>query len=51
MIIGVDLGSTNIRVALYDINMELVDHESLPVSYIREKGGRGILMQISTVLT
>lgn len=38
MYIGVDLGSTNIKAAIYDENMTLVDRQSLPVSYIREKG-------------
>ncbi len=38
MYIGVDLGSTNIKAAVYDENMNLVDRQSLPVSYIREQG-------------
>jgi len=36
--IGVDLGSTNIKVALYDRQMKLVDRQSYPVNYIRENG-------------
>lgn len=38
MYIGVDLGSTNLKAALYDENMVLVDMQSLPVTYIRENG-------------
>ena len=36
--IGVDLGSTNIKVALYTQDMQLVDRQSKPVDYIRENG-------------
>ena len=36
--IGVDLGSTNIKVAIYTNDMQLVDRQSIPVEYIREKG-------------
>jgi len=36
--IGVDLGSTNIKVALYTQEMKLVDRQSYPVNYIRENG-------------
>lgn len=36
--IGVDLGSTNIKVAIYTEKMELVDRQSNPVNYIRENG-------------
>lgn len=36
--IGVDLGSTNIKVALYTEKMGLVDRRSYPVEYIREGG-------------
>ena len=36
--IGVDLGSTNIEVALYTQEMKLVDRQSYPVDYIRENG-------------
>ena len=36
--IGVDLGSTNIKVAIYTKKMELVDRQSNPVNYIRENG-------------
>ena len=36
--IGVDLGSTNIKVALYNQQMQLVDRQSYPVNYIRENG-------------
>ena len=38
MYLGIDLGSTNIKAALYDKNMELRDRRSIPVSYIREFG-------------
>ena len=36
--IGVDLGSTNIKVAVYTKQMKLVDRQSYPVNYIRENG-------------
>ena len=36
--IGVDLGSTNIKVAIYTDKMELIDRQSVPVNYIRENG-------------
>ena len=36
--IGVDLGSTNIKVAIYTQDMALVDRQSYPVDYIRENG-------------
>ena len=36
--IGVDLGSTNIKVAIYSKAMKLVDRQSYPVDYIRENG-------------
>ena len=38
MYIGIDLGSTNIKAAIYDENMTLVDRQSVPVVYIRENG-------------
>ena len=38
MYAGIDLGSTNIKVAIYDKNMNLVDRQSRPVNYIRENG-------------
>ena len=38
MYIGVDLGSTNIKAAIYDKNFRLVDRQSRPVHYIRENG-------------
>ena len=38
MYIAVDLGSTNLKAAVYDGNMKLLDRQSLPVSYIRENG-------------
>ncbi len=38
MYIGIDLGSTNIKAALYTAEMNLVDRRSIPVSYIRENG-------------
>ncbi len=36
--IGVDLGSTNTKIAIYDRQMTLVDRRSVPVDYIRENG-------------
>ena len=36
--IGVDLGSTNIKVAIYSKDMKLVDRQSYPVEYIRGNG-------------
>ena len=38
MYIGIDLGSTNVKAAIYDENMNLVDRQSTPVTYIREGG-------------
>ena len=38
MYLGIDLGSTNIKAALYNESMTLVDRKSLPVSYIRDNG-------------
>ena len=38
MYIGVDLGSTNIKAAIYDKDFNLIDRQSRPVSYIREQG-------------
>lgn len=38
MYAGIDLGSTNIKIALYDAEFHLVDRRSCPVSYIRENG-------------
>ena len=38
MYIGIDLGSTNIKAAIYDKNFNLVDRQSVPVEYIRENG-------------
>ena len=38
MYIGIDLGSTNIKAAIYDRNMHLIDRQSRPVVYIRESG-------------
>ncbi len=38
MYIGVDLGSTNIKAAIYDGEFRLVDRQSRPVRYIRENG-------------
>ncbi len=34
--IGVDLGSTNMKAAIYDEHMHLIDRQSRPVEYIRE---------------
>ena len=36
MYIGVDLGSTNLKAALYDENLTCIDQKSLPVAYIRQ---------------
>ena len=36
--IGIDLGSTNMKVAIYTQEMKLVDRQSCPVNYIRENG-------------
>ena len=38
MYIGVDLGSTNIKAAIYDKEFNLVDRQSRPVNYIRDYG-------------
>ena len=38
MYIGVDLGSTNIKAAIYDSNFQLIDRQSRPVNYIRDNG-------------
>ena len=38
MFAGIDLGSTNIKVALYDENLKLIDRQSRPVEYIRDNG-------------
>ncbi len=38
MYIGIDLGSTNMKAAIYDGDMKLVDRQSTPVSYIRDNG-------------
>ena len=38
MYAGIDLGSTNIKVALYDENLTLIDRRSRPVVYIRDNG-------------
>ena len=38
MYAGIDLGSTNIKVAIYDENFKLMDRQSRPVNYIRENG-------------
>ncbi len=38
MYIGVDLGSTNIKAAIYDKEFHLIDRQSVPVAYIRENG-------------
>ena len=35
MYIGIDLGSTNLKVALYDESLQLLGQESCPVNYIR----------------
>ena len=38
MYIGIDLGSTNIKAAIYDKNFKLIDRQSRPVNYIRDNG-------------
>ena len=38
MFAGIDLGSTNIKAAIYDENFKLVDRQSRPVNYIRDNG-------------
>jgi len=38
MYIGIDLGTTNIKAAIYDKEMNLKDRRSVAVSYIRENG-------------
>jgi len=38
MYIGVDLGSTNIKAAIYDKDFRLIDRQSRPVNYIRDNG-------------
>ena len=38
MYAGIDLGSTNIKVAIYDEKFHLIDRKSRPVVYIRENG-------------
>lgn len=38
MYAGIDLGSTNIKIAIYDSDFHLIDRKSCPVEYIREQG-------------
>ncbi len=38
MYIGIDLGSTNMKAAIYDQDFALIDRQSRPVAYIRENG-------------
>ncbi len=38
MYIGIDLGSTNIKAAIYDKDMHLIDRQSRPVEYLRDNG-------------
>ena len=38
MYIGIDLGSTNIKAAIYDSGFQLIDRQSRPVNYIRDNG-------------
>ena len=38
MYIGIDLGSTNIKAAIYGEDFQLIDRQSRPVNYIRENG-------------
>ena len=38
MYIGIDLGSTNMKAAIYDRDLNLIDMRSRPVEYIRDNG-------------
>ena len=38
MYCGIDLGSTNIKIAIYDHDFNLIDRQSRSVEYIRENG-------------
>ena len=38
MYCGIDLGSTNIKIALYNEDFSLVDRRSVAVTYLREEG-------------
>ena len=38
MYAGIDLGSTNIKVAIYNKEFKLIDRQSRPVEYIRDNG-------------
>ena len=38
MYLGIDLGSTNIKAAVYSGEMQLIDRRSKPVAYLREQG-------------
>ena len=38
MYAGIDLGSTNIKAAIYDKEFNLIDRQSRPVNYIRDNG-------------
>ena len=38
MYVGIDLGSTNLKAAIYDQNFDLIDRQSRPVNYILENG-------------
>ena len=38
MYCGIDLGSTNIKIAIYSEDFKLIDRQSCPVEYIRENG-------------
>ncbi len=38
MYIGIDLGSTNMKAALYDSDLRLISRKGRPVTYIRENG-------------
>lgn len=38
MYCGIDLGSTNIKIAIYSEDFTLIDRQSRPVEYIRENG-------------
>ena len=38
MYLGIDLGSTNIKAALYDADLKLIDRQSFGVEYIKDNG-------------
>ena len=55
MYIGIDLGSTNIKAAIYDEKFTLIDRQSRPVVYLRENGfvefdARAYCQELTTLL-